>query len=87
MNNRILLREIKKLRKESAKQSRFTRWFSCNTLILSVSIAIYAISLSFRGNSLVFYANIWEGTFWIIILIGIPIFNVMFHLTFYRKKR
>lgn len=86
MNNRIILREIKKLKKDSQRQSMFTLYWGSVTLIVSIALSFLAISFSLGGIRDVNSTYIYYYAFWILFIGVIPAYTLIFFLYFNRKK-
>jgi len=87
MNNRILLREIRRLKKDNKRQSMFTLYWGSVTLIVSIALSFLAISFSLGGIRDINSTYIYYYAFWILLIGFIPAYTLIFFLNMNRKKK
>jgi len=86
MNNRIILREIKKLRNDITREYRVSRYWNVTTFLFSVALVFLGIGFTFWISGLNNIAQIYYYGFFFLLIIVVLI-STYTTLKYGKKKK
>jgi len=85
MNNRIILKEIKKLREDIKTESRYTRYWNITTFIFSIALVVLSVAFTFLVSNFIGFALMYFYAF--IILMVVDLIIIFIYTLFYKPKK